>query len=70
MGIATPLDYTRVKGWRMGPLLVLVSPCFRENVDVTCKIGCFLSSLDNILQKNVIVCFFENQIPKWRSFEK
>ena len=25
----------------MGPLLVLVSPCFRENVVVTCKIGSF-----------------------------
>ena len=53
----------------MGPLLVLVSPCFRENVVVTCKIGSFLCSLDNLLQKNVIF-FFENQISKWRSFEK
>ena len=32
----------------MGPLLVLVSPCFRENVVVTCKIGSFLCSLDNL----------------------
>ena len=39
----------------MGPLLVLVSPCFRENVVVTCKIGSFLCSLDNLLQKNVFV---------------
>ena len=54
----------------MGPLFVLVSPCFRENVVVTCKIGSFLCSLDNLLQKNVIVFFFENQISKWRSFEK
>ena len=54
----------------MGPLLVLVSPCFRETVVVTCKIGSFLCSLDNLLQKNVIVFFFENQISKWRSFEK
>ena len=55
----------------MGPLLVLVSPCFRENVVVTtCKIGSFLCSLDNLRQKNVIVFFFENQILKWRSFEK
>ena len=54
----------------MGPLLVLVSPCFRENVVVTCKIGSFLCSLDNLLQKNVIVFFFGNQISKWRSFEK
>ena len=30
----------------------------------------FLCSLDNLLQKNVIVFFFENQISKWRSFEK
>ena len=54
----------------MGPLLVLVSPCFRENVVVTCKIGSFLCSLDNLLQDNVIVFFFEIQISKWRSFEK
>ena len=58
------------KGCGMGPLLVLVSPCFRENVVVTCKIGSFLCSLDNLLQKNVIVLFFGNQISKWRSFEK
>ena len=38
----------------MGPLLVLVSPCFRENVVVTCKIGSLLCSLDNLLQKDVI----------------
>ena len=54
----------------MGPLLVLVSPCFRENVVVTCKIGSFLWSLNSLLQKNVIFFFFENQILKWRSFEK
>ena len=54
----------------MGPWLVLVSPCFRENVVATCKIGSFLCSLDNFLQKNVIVLFFGNQISKWRSFEK
>ena len=54
----------------MGPLLVLVSPCFRENVVVTCKIGSFLCSLDKLLQKDVIVFFFGNQISKWRSFEK
>ena len=41
----------------MGTLFVLVSPCFRENVVVTCKIGSFLCSLDNLLQKNVIVFF-------------
>ena len=54
----------------MGPWLVLVSPCFRENVDATCKIWYFLCSLDNLLQKNVIVFFSGNQISKWRSFEK
>ena len=43
----------------MGPWLVLVSPCFRENVVATCKIGSFLCSLDNFLQKNVIVFFLE-----------
>ena len=46
----------------MGPLLVLVSPCLRETVTVTCKIGSFLCSLDHLLQKNVIgfccCCFF------------
>ena len=41
----------RLKGCGMGPWLVLVSPCFRENVVATCKIGSFLSSLDNLLQK-------------------
>ena len=54
----------------MGTLLVLVSPCFRENVVVTCKIGFFLCSLDNLLQKNVIVFFFGNQISKWRIWKK
>ena len=34
------------------------------------KLGLFLCSLDNLLQKNVIVFFFGNQISKWRSFEK
>ena len=60
----------KLKGRGMGPWLVLVSPCFRENVVVTCKSGSFLCSLDDLLQKNVIVLFFGNQISKWRSFEK
>ena len=47
------------KGCGMGPWLVLVSPCFRENVVATCKIGSFVCSLDNLLQKNVIVFFLE-----------
>ena len=57
-------------GCGMGPLFDLVSPCFREDVVVTCKIESFLCNLDNLLQKNVIFFFFENQISKWRSFEK
>ena len=48
-----------LKGCGMGTLFVLVSPCFVENVVVTCKIGSFLCSLDNLLQKNVIVFFLE-----------
>ena len=59
-----------LKGCGMGPLLVLVSPCFRENVVLTYKIGSFLCSLDNLLQKNVIVFFFGNRISKWRSSEE
>ena len=41
-----------------------------ENVVVTCNIGYFLCSLDNLLQKQVVVFFFGNQISKWSSFEK
>ena len=58
-----------IKGCGMGPWLVLVSLCFRENIVATCKIGSFLGSLDNLPQKNVIDLFFGNQISKWRSFE-
>ena len=54
----------------MGTWFVIVSPCFRETVVATCKLGSFLCSSDNLLQKNVIVLFFGNQISKWRSFEK
>ena len=54
----------------MGPRLVLVSRCFRENVVATCKLWSFLCSLDNLLQKYVVVFFFGNQISKWRSYEK
>ena len=43
----------------MGQWLVLVSPCLWENVVATCKIGSFLRSLDNLLQKNLIVLFLE-----------
>ena len=70
-----PLYSSVLKGCGMGTLFVRVSPCFREIVVVTCKIGTFLCSLDNLLQKNVFVSFFfffffGNQISKWRSFEK
>ena len=34
------------------------------------KLGGLLFYLDTLLQKNVIVFFFANQISKWRSFEK
>ena len=61
---------SKFKGCGMGPWLVLVSPCFRENEVAICQIGSFLCSLDNLLQKNVIVFFFGNQISKWSSFEK
>ena len=61
-------SHANVKDREMGPLLVLVSLCFRKNDIVTCKIVSFLCTLDNFLPKNVIV--FGNQISKWRSFEK
>ena len=48
----------------MGPWLVLVFPCFRENAVAACKIRSFLWNLDNLLQKNVIVVLFWNQIFK------
>ena len=59
--------------WVQCTLFVLVSPCLRENVVVTCKIGFFffcVCSLDNLLQGSVIVSFFGNQISKWPLFEK
>ena len=56
-----------IKGVEWIHCLFLFSPCFRENVVVTCKIESFLCSF---LQKKVIVFIFENQISKWRSFEK
>ena len=49
----------QLKGCGMGPWLVLVSPCFRKNVVATCKIGSFLCSLDNLLQKNVLFSFLK-----------
>ena len=59
-----------LKGCGMGPCLVLVSPCFRENVVATCKIGYFLCSLDNLLQKNVIVLFLEIQFQNGAHLKK
>ena len=58
------------KGCGMGPWLVLVFPCLRENVVATCKIGSFLCSLDNLLQKNVIVFFFEIKWPNGAHLKK
>ena len=49
----------KFNGCGMGPQLVLVSSCFRENIVVTCKVGSFLCSLDNLLLKNVIVFFLK-----------
>ena len=60
--------YLRGVEWVHG--LFLFPLVFGENVVATCKIGSFLCSLDNLLQKNVIVLFFGNQISKWRLFEK
>ena len=48
----------KFKGCGMGPWLVLVSPCFRENVVATCKIRSFLCSLDNLPQKKRNCSFF------------
>ena len=59
-----------LRGVECGTLFVLVSPCFRKNVVVTCKIGSFVCSSDDLHQKYVIVFFCGNQISKWRSFEK
>ena len=42
----------------MGPLLVLVSPCFRKKCKCHIQNCVFLCSLDNFLLKNVIVFFF------------
>ena len=56
-----------LKGCGMGPWLVLV---LGQNVVATCKIGSFLCSLDNLLQKNVIVLFFGNQFQNGAHFKK
>ena len=52
-----------VHGLFLFPLVLGKYSCYMQN-------WVFLCSLDNILQKNVIVFFFGNQISKWRSFEK
>ena len=54
----------------MFPLLDLVAPCFRGKCSCHMQTWVFLCSFDNLLQKNVIVFFFENHISKWPSFEK
>ena len=43
---------------------------FRENVVATCKIESFLCTLDNLLQKNIIVFLFENQISNGAHLKK
>ena len=58
------------KGCGMGPWLVLVSPCFRENVAAICKIWSFLCSLDYLLQKNVIYSLFWKSNYKMALIEK
>ena len=42
----------------MGPWHVLVSPCFRENVVVTCKIGSFLHLQFRYFTSEKRNCFF------------
>ena len=64
------VDIRLLRGGEWVHCLFLFPLVFRENVVVICKIGSFLYSLDNLLQKNLIVSFFGNQISKWRSFEK
>ena len=54
----------------MGTLFVLGSPCFRENIVVTCKICSFLGSLDNLLQENIIVSFLEIKFQNGAHLEK
>ena len=59
-----------IKGCGMGLWFVLVSPLFQGKCSCHMQNWVFLCSLDNLLQKNVIVLFFRNQISKWRWFEK
>ena len=66
----TSFTRRRIKECGMGPWLVLVSPCFRENVVVTCKIGSFSCSLDNLLQKNVIILFLETKFQNGAHLKK
>ena len=51
-----------IKGSRMGPLLVLVSPCFRENVVVTCKIGSFCVVYIIYFRKKSCFLFWKSNI--------
>ena len=54
----------------MGSLVVLVCPCFRENVIVTCKIVSFLCSLDNFVLKSVIISFLGIKFPNGAHLRK
>ena len=62
--------FTLFKGCGMDPWLVLVSPCFRENVVATCKIGSFLCSLDNLLGKPWLFSFLEIKLQNGAHLKK
>ena len=49
-GSMVTLKYMFARPWQKRHI-DLNSPCFGENVVATCKIGSFLCSLDNLLQK-------------------
>ena len=57
--VLSPALDKHIKGTQMGPLLVLVCPCFMEDVIVTCKIVSFFCSLDNFLLKMWLFSFLE-----------
>ena len=61
-----------LKDTQMGLLLVLLLPCFRENVIVTCKVFFFLVFflVSIISSEKCNYCRFRNQMSKWRSLKK
>ena len=54
----------------MGPWLVLVSPCFRENVVAHAKLGLFCVVSIIYFRKNVIVLFLEIKFQNGAHFKK